>query len=41
MIYSILKKLAVPALGDDLYHVIRICLPVEFMSECFADEQMP
>jgi hypothetical protein len=34
----LLKELAVPALGDDLHHVILSCRPVEFMPEGFADD---
>jgi hypothetical protein len=29
----LLKKLAIPALGDDLHHVFLSCWPVESMSE--------
>jgi hypothetical protein len=39
MLHSLLlKKLAVPALGDDLYHFILSCRPVESMPEGFADD---
>jgi hypothetical protein len=34
----LLKKLAIPALGDDLHHVFLSCWPVESMSEGFADD---
>jgi hypothetical protein len=32
----LLKELIVPALGDDLHHIILGCGPVESMYECFA-----
>jgi hypothetical protein len=36
----LLKELIVPALGDDLHHVILSCGPVEAMSECFGNDRM-
>jgi hypothetical protein len=36
----LLKELIVPALGDDLHHVILSCGPVEVMSECFGNDRM-
>jgi hypothetical protein len=41
MLYSLLlKKLAIPAFGDDLHHVILGCGPVETKSEGFPDDRM-
>jgi hypothetical protein len=37
----LLKKLAIPTFGDDLYRVILGCKPVETMSEDFHDDGMP
>jgi hypothetical protein len=34
----LLKKLAIPALGDDLHRAILGCRPVESMFECFAED---
>jgi hypothetical protein len=34
--YLLLEELAVIALGDDLYHVILSCRPVEIMPECLG-----
>jgi hypothetical protein len=39
MLHSLLlKKLAVPALGDNLHRIILNCRPVESMSECLTDD---
>jgi hypothetical protein len=36
----LLKKLTVPALGDNLHRVILSSGLVEFMSECYANDRM-
>jgi hypothetical protein len=37
----LLEELTVIALGDDLYHVILSCRPVETVSECLVDDRTP
>jgi hypothetical protein len=37
----LLEELAILAFGDDLYHVILSCRPVEIVSECFAYDRAP
>jgi hypothetical protein len=39
--YLFLEELAIPALDDDLHHVILGCGPVETMSKGFPDDGMP
>jgi hypothetical protein len=39
MLHSLLlKELSVPALGDDLHHVILSCRPAEFVFEGFVND---
>jgi hypothetical protein len=37
----LLKKLVIPALGDDLHRIILGCGLVETMSEAFPDDRTP
>jgi hypothetical protein len=37
----LLEELAVIALGDDLYHVILSCRPVEIVPECLTSDKTP
>jgi hypothetical protein len=37
----LLKKLTVIAFGEDLYHVVLSCVPVETVPEVFAYDRVP